>query len=61
MTSFDQKKAVLVAIISQQMHLHGYQLVRKNTLQPTEMQMYLLRKQKLSTRLKEKLGRKSSS
>jgi hypothetical protein len=44
MTTFDQKKAVLVALISQYMNISGYQLQRKNTLKVNEIELYLRRK-----------------
>ena len=60
MSTFEQKKAVLVAIITQYVDVTGYQLQRKANLQSNEILMYLRRKQKLRERRKEKFERKSS-
>lgn len=60
MSTFEQKKAVLVAIITQYVDVTGYQLQRKASLQSNEILMYLRRKQKLRERRKEKVERKSS-
>jgi len=60
MSTFEQKKAVLVAIITQYVDVTGYQLQRKANLQSNEILMYLRRKQKLRERRKEKVERKSS-
>jgi hypothetical protein len=60
MSTFEQKKAVLVAIITQYVDVTGYQLQRKGSLQSNEILMYLRRKQKLRERRKEKVERKSS-
>jgi hypothetical protein len=55
MTTFDQKKAVLVALISQYMNISGYQLQRKNTLKVNEIELYLRRKEKLQQKRKMKI------
>lgn len=60
MSTFEQKKAVLVAIITQYVDVTGYQLQRKANLQSNEILMYLRRKQKLRERRKEKVERKNS-
>jgi hypothetical protein len=54
-TTFDQKKAVLVAIISQYMNHSGYQLQRKASLQVNEIELYLRRKEKLQQKRKMKI------
>ena len=60
MSTFDQKKAVLVTIITSLDDVTGYQLPHKTSLQGNEFVMYLRRKQKLRERRIEKNERKNS-